>query len=144
MMNAVGGTSVHYMAQSWRLSPWDFKVRSETMRRSDLAGEATRVTIGKYSTGTITEGSGAVASLEASQADVDVRIYNWTAAAEIKEPSKQAADLMSADSDLHIEKQSLVIDPGRLPPGRYRLSLQLTDDVRGLRAASASIEFRLR
>src|SRR5215510_5978682 len=33
MMNAVGGTSVHYMAQSWRLSPWDFKVRSETIRR---------------------------------------------------------------------------------------------------------------
>src|SRR5262245_1758193 len=33
MMNAVGGTSVHYWAQSWRLNPWDFKVRSETMRR---------------------------------------------------------------------------------------------------------------
>ena len=33
MMNAVGGTSVHYMAQSWRLNPWDFKVRSETIRR---------------------------------------------------------------------------------------------------------------
>src|SRR5438128_5911181 len=33
MMNAVGGTSVHYMAQSWRLNPWDFKVRSETTRR---------------------------------------------------------------------------------------------------------------
>jgi gluconate 2-dehydrogenase alpha chain len=33
MMNAVGGTSVHYWAQSWRLNPWDFKVRSETIRR---------------------------------------------------------------------------------------------------------------
>jgi gluconate 2-dehydrogenase alpha chain len=33
MMNAVGGTSVHYWAQSWRLSPWDFKVVSETTRR---------------------------------------------------------------------------------------------------------------
>jgi gluconate 2-dehydrogenase alpha chain len=33
MMNAVGGTSVHYWAQSWRLNPWDFKVRSETSRR---------------------------------------------------------------------------------------------------------------
>jgi gluconate 2-dehydrogenase alpha chain len=33
MMNAVGGTSIHYWAQSWRLNPWDFKVRSETLRR---------------------------------------------------------------------------------------------------------------
>jgi gluconate 2-dehydrogenase alpha chain len=33
MMNAVGGTSIHYWGQSWRLSPWDFKVRSETVRR---------------------------------------------------------------------------------------------------------------
>src|SRR6185295_16735302 len=33
MMNAVGGTSIHYWAQSWRLKPWDFKTRSETIRR---------------------------------------------------------------------------------------------------------------
>ena len=33
MMNAVGGTSLHYWAQSWRLKPWDFKVVSETTRR---------------------------------------------------------------------------------------------------------------
>ena len=33
MMNAVGGTSLHYWAQHWRLSPWDFKVVSETVRR---------------------------------------------------------------------------------------------------------------
>ena len=33
MMNAVGGTSIHYWAQSWRLNPWDFKVVSETARR---------------------------------------------------------------------------------------------------------------
>jgi len=33
MMNAVGGTSMHYWGQSWRLNPWDFKVRSETIRR---------------------------------------------------------------------------------------------------------------
>src|SRR5260221_519550 len=32
MMNAVGGTSLHYWAQSWRLNPWDFKVVSETTR----------------------------------------------------------------------------------------------------------------
>jgi gluconate 2-dehydrogenase alpha chain len=33
MMNAVGGTSIHYWAQSWRLHPWDFQTRSETIRR---------------------------------------------------------------------------------------------------------------
>ncbi len=33
MMNAVGGTSIHYHAQSWRYSPWDFRVRSESIRR---------------------------------------------------------------------------------------------------------------
>ena len=33
MMNAVGGTTNHYWAQSWRLNPWDFKVVSETTKR---------------------------------------------------------------------------------------------------------------
>jgi len=33
MMNGVGGTSLHYWGQSWRLTEWDFKVRSETARR---------------------------------------------------------------------------------------------------------------
>jgi gluconate 2-dehydrogenase alpha chain len=33
MMNAVGGTTLHYWAQSWRLNPWDFRVVSETERR---------------------------------------------------------------------------------------------------------------
>src|SRR3989454_10663615 len=33
MQNAVGGTTLHYWAQSWRLNPWDFKVASETTRR---------------------------------------------------------------------------------------------------------------
>jgi len=33
MMNAVGGTSIHYWAQSWRLKPWDFRTRSETIQR---------------------------------------------------------------------------------------------------------------
>ena len=33
MMNAVGGTSLHYWGQSWRLNPWDFRVVSETARR---------------------------------------------------------------------------------------------------------------
>src|SRR5262252_4184978 len=33
MMNAVGGTSLHYWAQHWRLSLWDLNVRSETSKR---------------------------------------------------------------------------------------------------------------
>jgi gluconate 2-dehydrogenase alpha chain len=33
MMNAVGGSSLHYFASSWRLNPWDFRVVSETRRR---------------------------------------------------------------------------------------------------------------
>jgi gluconate 2-dehydrogenase alpha chain len=37
MMNAVGGTSLHYWAQSWRLNPWDFNVVSETTRRYGAA-----------------------------------------------------------------------------------------------------------
>src|SRR5258706_1199299 len=44
MMNGVGGTSLHYWAQSWRLNPWDFKVVSETTRRygsSRLPGGST-------------------------------------------------------------------------------------------------------
>ena len=37
MMNGVGGTTLHYWAQSWRLNPWDFKVVSETRRRYGAA-----------------------------------------------------------------------------------------------------------
>jgi gluconate 2-dehydrogenase alpha chain len=33
MMNAVGGTSIHYYGNSWRFHPWDFKARSETIKR---------------------------------------------------------------------------------------------------------------
>jgi len=33
MLNGVGGTSLHYWGQSWRLNTWDFKVRSETIQR---------------------------------------------------------------------------------------------------------------
>src|SRR5262245_35982198 len=33
MMNAIGGTSIHYWAQSWRLKPWDFKSRSQVISR---------------------------------------------------------------------------------------------------------------
>jgi gluconate 2-dehydrogenase alpha chain len=33
MMNAIGGTSIHYHAQSWRFSPWDFQARSASIQR---------------------------------------------------------------------------------------------------------------
>src|SRR5690606_3119666 len=33
MMNAVGGTTIHYHAQSWRLNPWDFRIRSSVTER---------------------------------------------------------------------------------------------------------------
>jgi gluconate 2-dehydrogenase alpha chain len=33
MMNGVGGTTLHYWAQSWRLNPWNFNVVSDTQRR---------------------------------------------------------------------------------------------------------------
>jgi gluconate 2-dehydrogenase alpha chain len=43
MMNAVGGTSIHWMTQSWRYLPWNFEVRSNTIER--------------YGAGAIPEGS---------------------------------------------------------------------------------------
>ncbi|HLK48425.1 MAG TPA: GMC family oxidoreductase [Bryobacteraceae bacterium] len=33
MMNAIGGTSTHYDANSWRFAPWDFQIRTATTRR---------------------------------------------------------------------------------------------------------------
>jgi gluconate 2-dehydrogenase alpha chain len=45
MMNAVGGTTLHYWAQSWRLNPWDFKVVSETRRRYGASRIPPRTTV---------------------------------------------------------------------------------------------------
>jgi gluconate 2-dehydrogenase alpha chain len=33
MMNAVGGTSIHYWASHWRLKEWDFRARAEIIKR---------------------------------------------------------------------------------------------------------------
>ena len=40
--------------------------------------------------------------------------------------------------------ESLVVDPGRLPPGRYRLWLEVRDGTLVRRAASSQLEFELR
>lgn len=40
--------------------------------------------------------------------------------------------------------ESLIVDPGRLPAGRYRLHIEVGDAIRGTRTASSVIEFRLR
>ena len=40
MMNAIGGTSIHYWAQSWRLKLWDFKTRSETVKRYGVSAHS--------------------------------------------------------------------------------------------------------
>jgi len=40
--------------------------------------------------------------------------------------------------------ETLVVDPGRLPRGRYRLALEIADAQRGMSAASAAMEFQLR
>ncbi len=40
--------------------------------------------------------------------------------------------------------ESLVVDPGQLPPGRYRLVLEIADRIRNRTSASAAMEFQLR
>ena len=40
--------------------------------------------------------------------------------------------------------ETLVVDPGRLPRGRYRLVLEIADAQRGASAASTAMEFQLR
>jgi hypothetical protein len=40
--------------------------------------------------------------------------------------------------------ESLIIDPDRLPKGRYTLHLEIVDQVLGVTAASSEIQFRLR
>src|SRR3977135_2429305 len=37
MMNAVGGTTLHHWAQSWRVHTWDFKLVTETTQRYGAA-----------------------------------------------------------------------------------------------------------
>ncbi len=40
--------------------------------------------------------------------------------------------------------ESLVVDPGRLPRGRYRLVLEIHDAIRGVSAESGTLDFELR
>jgi hypothetical protein len=43
----------------------------------------------------------------------------------------------------HVIVESVVVDPGRLPAGRYRLHLDVRDNATGARAASPPIDFEL-
>ena len=45
MMNAVGGTSIHYYANSWRFQPWDFKMRSQVIARYGAGAIPTGTTL---------------------------------------------------------------------------------------------------
>jgi hypothetical protein len=73
-------------------------------------GEATKLTIGRYSTGVINEGSGAGDLYESSQADVDVRIYSWPETATLPEPTKKVSELLFSDPDLQMSKQAQIAD----------------------------------
>jgi hypothetical protein len=79
-------------------------------------GEATHVTIGKYSETVMTapggEANNSAAAYEASQADVDVHLYAWPAPAEAGDATQQAAQLMFKDPELQMDKL------GRMPDQR--------------------------
>src|SRR5581483_3203641 len=45
MMNAVGGTSLHYNSQSWRLDPWTFQQRSRVTARYGAGALPTGTTL---------------------------------------------------------------------------------------------------
>jgi hypothetical protein len=81
-------------------------------------GEATHVTIGKYSETIVNQGEGSTAqsTYEASQADVDVRIYAWPTPEQKVDPTQAAAQLMSVDPALEMQKM------GRMPPERQECS----------------------
>ena len=48
MMNAVGGTSIHWMTQSWRLLPWNFQARTQTLARYGPAAIPTGSTLADW------------------------------------------------------------------------------------------------
>jgi hypothetical protein len=81
-------------------------------------GEATHVTIGKYSETIVNQGEGSTAqsTYEASQADVDVRIYAWPTPEQKVDATQAAAQLMSVDPALDMQKM------GRMPPERQECS----------------------
>ena len=65
MVNAVGGTSIHYGMESWRLTPYNFRMRSETVSplrerarsrrtRRSWTGRSTTTTWSRTTTGSST------------------------------------------------------------------------------------------
>ena len=76
-------------------------------------GEATRLSVGKYSDTVINSGEMASqdAAYESSQADVDVSIYAWPASGEA-EPTKWIVDKLREDLHLQLQKQGRIRQPG--------------------------------
>ncbi|MEY2433266.1 MAG: gluconate 2-dehydrogenase alpha chain, partial [Acidimicrobiaceae bacterium] len=48
MMNGVGGTSIHYGMEQWRYLPWNFKERSETIKRYGASAIPSNSTIADF------------------------------------------------------------------------------------------------
>jgi hypothetical protein len=67
-------------------------------------GEATMLSIGRYSTTVMDTGEGTDSVYERSEAEVDVRIVAWPAPPTAGEPSQQAAELLWNDPELQIPK----------------------------------------
>jgi hypothetical protein len=75
-------------------------------------GEPTIVSIGTYSNTVVNEGVGAdvSAGYEASQAEVEARIYSWKQAEKAEDPTKKVAALLIQDPDLQLQAHGQVGD----------------------------------
>jgi hypothetical protein len=73
-------------------------------------GEATTLSIGRYSDTIMSEGVGATASAqyENLQADVEVRIFTWPGVDDGGNPSMKVAQLLTPVSDLELDKAARV------------------------------------
>jgi hypothetical protein len=73
-------------------------------------GEPTIVNIGTYSNTVVNEGVGAdlSAGYEASQAEVEARIYKWTQEEKAPDPTKKVAGLLIQDPDLKLQEHAQV------------------------------------
>jgi hypothetical protein len=110
---ALGGTTgcatetVVTKGPHFALSHPDFwKVKSVASKD----GEATTVSIGRYSETVMNEGVGATSSAqyESTQADVEVRIFTWPGVDDGGNPSLKVANLVKPIPDLQLDKAGMV------------------------------------